>query len=612
MMLSNKYVGSTARVVVYTYIYVFLEWVFLVTKPSFLGVWTLTARVEACLIGVLPFLAVILAVHAGACVLAAVFDRGLEGLGRYLLKLAPALVVAAIVLMLVDNFTYTMFGWGIVKTTWYTVPLYWVLLLGVMWWQLRGVSSYPRLQPGLAAILLVLTCTALLWSLRGLDRYSGERHVSARSGKLPNIVMFAADGVNANHMSAYGYARKTTPNLDAWMDRGMVVDNAFTNSGWTTGSLTSMMTGKYPATTKVLYPPYTLQGIDAYQNLPRILGELGYTNLQETLRYYADGPDLNWKDSFELANGRPVSRDPFDQAPLGWQGPLLFVDNLYQRLSQRILQILMVRRMVDPHAEVTSTEYAKVYGLSDKTRMDRVADFIRHAEQPFFIHIHLMGTHCCNYRPRHKVFSAQSFEDDEARKIAAFDDTILESDQYFGQMMAQLQSRNLLDNTLVIYTSDHTSGWDFRTQVPLVFLFPGAEHRGHVSTTIELIDVAPTVLDYLQVPVPAWMEGKSLLGSGFERNRPVFSIYRVEREHFETEENDRLARTVNMGPPTYGLSLMGLVVCQRWYIMNLKTRSVIGGNISEYRDKCPAALLPDKDEAAQMMTRHLNDRGIRF
>ncbi|HET7588347.1 MAG TPA: sulfatase-like hydrolase/transferase [Gammaproteobacteria bacterium] len=628
-MAVNEYVRATARVVLYAFAYVLLEWLFLVTKPSFLGAWSLPEQFNALLVGVVPFLAAALGLHAISCLAAFSVSRLFPQTGgiSILLKVVPALIAAAIVLMLVDNFTYTVFGWGIVDTTWVTAPFYWLLALLVFIYYVRRQPGAFKYRPLLATVLVLASGAALAWPFYAVGDVVDSGYASSWGGdRLPNIVMFAADGVNAGHTSAYGYARETTPNLDRYLGRALIADNAFTNSGWTTGSLTSMMTGKYPATTKVLYPPYTLKGRDAYENLPRILRTLGYASIQETVRYYADGADLNWAGSFDFANGRAIDWSPLGAWTPVFQGPLMFSDRLYQRLADRVGQLLFIKKMVNRYEAVTSNEYAEVYGISDKVRMEHVFDFIKRTRRPFFVHIHLMGTHCCGYHPQDPHFSARDFSGWTETKMARFDDTILQSDRYFGQLMALLSKRHLLDNTLVIYSSDHAAGWDFRSRVPLIFLFPGSAHSGHIKATTQLLDVAPTILDYLNVPVPEWMEGQSLLQGNLDPHRPVFSIYRMTRKHFDTDNGDTLARVVHMGPPTYGLQTMGMVVCRRWYLLSLDDGKVKAGTIGNYQNKWRAtagatdssAPCPDDDhrptnqEARVMMSRFLHARGFQF
>ncbi len=630
-MTGADYIRSSGRTVLYVYAYVALEWLFFVTKPSFLSTWSPADRLNILLAGALPFVLVALALHALCCMAAFAVSRSsrLDGRAELLLRITPALITAAIALMLVDNFTYTMFGWGIVSTTVYTAPLYWLFGLLVFILHLRRQPVPLRHKPVFAGALVLMSGAALLWLMHASAAYSEAEYHSAWDGpRLPNIIMFASDGVTADHMSAYGYTNETTPNLDAYMGRALVADHAFTNSVMTTGSLSSMMTGKHPATTKLLLPPHTLKGKDAYQHLPRILRKLGYRSLQETVRYYADGADLNWQESFDRANGRTVQWLPSNQLSFALQGPLELDGQLYDRLSDRIGQLLFIRRMVSGFADVTSREdMARVNGTSDDVRMQRVFDFIQNTQQPFFIHIHLLDTHCCKFQlSAHEMHFLRSNKRTRAqRKSAGFDDTVLRADGYFGQMMDLLKQQGLLDNTLVVFTSDHDKGWDFRSPVPLVFLFPGGAHKGHIAETTQLLDVAPTILDYLKVDVPKWMEGQSLLHDRLPPARPVYTIFQIGRVHVSTEQDSWLARAVDVGPPSYGLETLGMVVCDRWYLMNTHTGNVTSGAVGAFDNKmrappgaplaaspCSQGDWPEEQEAGSMMHRYLEQRGFNF
>lgn len=620
-VIQSQYRDSTARVVLYAYLYVLLEWLFFVTKPSFLSHWPALDRATALLVGALLFVILPLLAHGVSCAFAFACSMSSRAasLEKWLLRLVPTVVAVAIALMLVDNFSYTLFGWGVFRTNTYTIPFYWLGCACLLFVHIRRTpTSLPgknRFALALFAVLLIAACTVWL----GSSRYPGSQYRSRLAkSDLPNIIMFASDGVNADHMSAYGYAHKTTPNLDSYLDRALIADNAFTNSGWTTGSIVSMLTGKYPATTKVLYPPYTLQGKDAYQSLPRILQKLGYASLQESMRYYADAADLNMQQAFDAANGRDIAPTPLDNAPLAMQAPLQFSGRLGDRLVERAGHLLLLTKMNNPHAAVTSGEDDKVYGTADATRMGRVLDFIDHAKKPFFVHVHLMGTHYSARRPAALRDSApledpalEQIREKEAR-LAEFDENVLQSDRYFGELMDRLAERKLLQNTLVIYSSDHATEWDFRPRVPLIFLFPGATHTGRISAPTQLLDIAPTVLDTLGVNVPNWMEGQSLTRGELDPGRPVFSSYRVSMVQFDSEQRDRLARASETGPPTYGLSLMGMVVCQRWYILRTDDGQILTGANDNHRNQCQDNSIPTNDEARNMMLAHLQERGFRF
>src|SRR5690606_2855705 len=199
--MRRQFIDSTARTVCYAFLFVFLEWLFLATKPSFLSTWPWADRVLALFSAALPFIAAALALHLVACVAAWIAGRaGRQRVADGLLRLAPALATAAIALLLVDNFTYTMFGWGIVRTTTATAIPYWIGLLLVVLWQLRRT---PGRWPGrgwLAAALVLAGVGAAGWALQNGPGLVDAAPGGVRGQRLPNIILFAADGVNADYM----------------------------------------------------------------------------------------------------------------------------------------------------------------------------------------------------------------------------------------------------------------------------------------------------------------------------------------------------------------------------------------------------------------------------
>jgi hypothetical protein len=63
---------------------------------------------------------------------------------------------------------------------------------------------------------------------------------------VPNVLFITLDTLRADHVSAYGYSRATTPNLDRFARQGVLFENAFSNASWTLPSHASMLTGRYP------------------------------------------------------------------------------------------------------------------------------------------------------------------------------------------------------------------------------------------------------------------------------------------------------------------------------------------------------------------------------
>jgi arylsulfatase A-like enzyme len=619
-------VAALALTAALAFAIVFAEWLFLVTMPSFLRSLAPVLRFEALFVGGLALLGAALAVALAAAIAAlAIGFAGGRG-GRLVLAIGPAAALVVLLVVLIDNFTRTLlsFGFGDGGAAGRVAGIAVVALLAV-WAMRRTRAAIARLAALAASTLVVLTLLAAAPGALGLTLWAaavagagpdlvGRLVAAAPPGPLPNILVFAADGVTADHVSAYGYPRPTTPALDRLLAESLVAENAFTNSARTTGALTALMTGRHATTTKVLYPPHILLGEDAYLQLPRLLRQLGYRAVQETARYYADGPELNWRDSFDSANRRVTATRP--PAPdvgreLALQAPREFHRVLTDRLHRRFAGLVTAAPQVDPFAALISKEDARVYGFSDEDRVARVREFIAAGDgRPFFAHLHLMETHCCAFRPDKPYFSAAPGLAEQELAMARFDDTIRESDLLFGELLDFLRDRGELERTIVVYFSDHSHHWDFRGRVPLVIRFPGGAHAGRLRHDVQLLDIAPTLLDALGIPVPEWMEGDSLLAGEPPPLRPIFSTTELLRSHFRTTNDESLAQLVGAGPPRYGLRQMGMAVCNAWYLFDLASGTTEWGPIPGHTAPCAFDSLPTPDAATGAIREHLVSRGF--
>ncbi len=610
------------------YFHLLMEWLFFATKPSFLSLLSLLEQVRILFGASLPFILYGLAVLTPLLVIEPATRRKAPKFRSLsLLAIGPGIFATAMAIMQIDNFTYIVFDFGIARATGSQAYLY---LAGVVALFLFLIYIFSReIVAGLARrrLLQRSTMTIVLVSisiastiLRAVTpmHYHAMRHgLGAEKRQLPNILFIAADGVDADHLSAYGYHRRTTPYMDEFLDDALIVENAITNCGHTPGSLTSMLTGKLPTTTKVISSPHALAGQDAYQHLPGILKGLGYETLQETIHTYGDGPDLNMKQAFDVANGKILRRPSLLNLPGGisrrfaWE--ILFHDKLLERISGRILHLAGIKRMDDGVRMVKSSGA----NAGDQIRIARSLDFMKKRAGPFFVHIHLMDTHCCYFRPTRRLFSAgsskpaiETTEDyfDTENHDNYYDDAILSTDWHLGQVLGWLERSGKIENTLIVYSSDHSEGWRITRRVPLIFRFPQGEYAGRLQKTAQLLDVAPTVLDYLDVEIPQWMEGESLLRpEELSALRPIFSASDLT-EISPQDQNWR--ENAEWDPPLYGLEAMALVLCHRWYKLNRRTGEKIKGEITNHSAPCPDSTFPSLAGIAGLLAGHLEERGL--
>ncbi len=505
---------SLTQLLLVVFLYVLLEWLFFATKASFLSLLPFREQWQVLFVAALPFLGYGLAIHVPLLLAALALRRRAPRLSRVLPAIGAAASATALGLLQLDNFTYIVFGFGIVHTSGLPRVLYLAgtaaLLLLLIYYlqreQAAGVAGRRlRLRVFAAAALVAVAVGLALLRASSPARHRGlaaDLEVAAPAGgRLPNVLLLAADGVDADHLAAYGYERRTTPHLDALIDDSLVVENAVANSPKTSASLISMLTGRLPTTTRLIHgPPHVLRAADAYRHLPGILKDLGYGTRQETIREWGDGADLNMRRAFDVANGRTLkgarsgARRRLGLPPrlaerFAWEQ--LFHDKLVDRIGERVLHVLGVARMENKLGTVKPVTTEMAWGTDDQTRVDRAIEFMKGSEGPFFAHLHLIGTHCCSYRPERRHFSAGSSkagietqEDaDDAQNLSDFyDDTILSSDWHLGRILAWLEDSGELEKTVIVYSSDHGMGWDLYRRVPLILRFPHGEHRGRLVT----------------------------------------------------------------------------------------------------------------------------------
>lgn len=598
-----------------TFAYMSMEWIFIVTKPSFLDTFTTLNKLGALLhANAITSLGVSILVAAIFLLSRIPALRRFEAMLFRLGALLPAGIFAAMFLLWIDNFTYTMFKAGIVYSTGIWRGAYALLFLVLVYICFREIH---RLLPGLAAKahnLRVLRAAAMVWMLLVLlpamflvlrvpNRADAGLAAAADTAKTkPHILVLTGDGINAANMSVYGYERETTPFLDTLADTSLVAQNALTNSANTTGSLISMYTSKSPVTVGVIYAPNILTGADSYQHLPGMLKTLGYRTVQITIPHYADAYSLNVLSGFDFANGQAKS-DSVLLTTLSRYLPYhtaYFFYDTGNRIIDRLRHIFYNKVMTNPYdmVEGKSTRYL------DKDRMERLVYEINHATQPLFVHVHFLGTHGPKFTIQKPVFSAggASTEDWDTD---FYDDAILEFDENVRSIYDLLDEYGMLDSTILVVGSDHGKRWSAVQRIPLMIHFPNGENAGTVPGNVQIVDLAPTILDYMDMQIPVWMEGESLFQLG-KRQRPIIG---VSSASVERAENGKMELNDALKPPFYQFGTVNLSTCQNWYKIKLADMELTSGVLEGYIEPCKAEDMLSQDEALEAISDFFEQRG---
>ena len=273
-----------------------------------------------------------------------------------------------------------------------------------------------------------------------------------------DIVVVTIDALRADHVSAYGYARKTTPNIDRLAARGARFEHAYCPTPHTSYSVTSMMTGKY------MRP---LLGMGAGEDSETWAGYL---------RHYG----------FRTAAFYPPA--------------IFFIDeHRFRRMK----------------AEGLGFEYRKEEFAAPELRRTQITDYVTNApkDKPLFLWVHLFEPHePYVLHPEHRFGGEGSIE--------AYDSEIATADDEVGMIVEAVERRR--PGAIVVVSADHgeefgdhggryhgTTVYEEQVRVPLVVVAPGVP-PGVVSAPVQTIDLLPTTLAALDVPLPARVRGRDL------------------------------------------------------------------------------------------------------
>jgi len=310
---------------------------------------------------------------------------------------------------------------------------------------------------------------ALSVSATGVPVLSAAADDVKRDDRL-NVLLVTLDTTRADRIGAYGYPKAETPVLDSLARDGVRFANTYCSTPLTLPSHCSILTGTYPLRHKVRNNGAYYLADDAV-TLAERLKENGYA----TSAFVAS---FNTDSRFGLGQGFDVYDDRFGE--------------------DEMLKTFRSERKADEVADVF------IAWLGAKPR------------ERFFSWVHFFDPHA-PYEPPSPY--KERFAGDP------YDGEIAFMDHELGRIIGALRAKGLLDRTLVVVAGDHGESlgehgendhgifiYDATIKVPLILSAPGNLPRGlAVDKRVRLIDIMPTVLDALKIPVNPEAQGKSLL-----------------------------------------------------------------------------------------------------
>lgn len=405
----------------------------------------------------------------------------------------------------------------------------------------------------------------------------------------PNVLVIVVDTLRADHLSAYGYARATSPNFDRLAQQGVRFENAISASSWSLPSHVSLLTGRYQFEHGVgsvqpeLWLGWGNKGMGGFPTLGEALEQKGYrTGAFSANRTYFSR-DLGFGRGFvHFEDYFHSASDAFVRTLYGREFARIYLKRSERSLVKRMLRKFGFTSLLDQDAE-GSGSYGGAFGVRKRAEVvNREAmDWVdRDRQRPFFAFLNYFDVHDPYGAPRAYPKPAWPQETD----LDAYDNGAKYVDDCIGSLMEELGRRGLTNNTLVVITSDHgeslgqhhlrTHGkalyWEL-IHVPLAIWYPGHVPANiRVKTPVTNAAIPATVMDLLGAGVRSAFPPPSLRTLWQTGGAPSWPNPLSELAHNAiSDKEDQIARTL---VPTASTGAMKTLVTTQWQFITHETK----------------------------------------
>jgi arylsulfatase A-like enzyme len=334
----------------------------------------------------------------------------------------------------------------------------------------------------------LLGLAGLLW-LAGAQLGWGAGE--ARKPFRPNVLLIVMDTARADHLSCYGYGKRTTPNIDRIAAEGVLFEQAISPGPWTLPSHATFFTGLYPRDHKTTAQNWNLgaefttlaeelaaagYNTAGFSNNPWVAGNTGITQGFQTF------VDM-WRDSRQRRKGDDGA-EPTVKLLLEW------IDSPATKRPFFVFVNLMEPHL--PYDPPEGFESGFIAGGADPAQLAELRGWKHPREVGYILRV-----------PGFEVTS------DQFRLLGAlYDGEIAYLDSKLDELVRGLEKRDLLEDTMLIVTSDHgehlgdhglmdhkMSVYDALIRVPLIIRYPRAVPKGvRVRGQVQTNDLFVTVL----------------------------------------------------------------------------------------------------------------------
>lgn len=351
-----------------------------------------------------------------------------------------------------------------------------------------------------------------------------ERH------EYTNVIMISLDILRPDHLGAYGYKKGTSPNIDRLAKQSVLFENAIAQSYLTPVAHMSVITGQYPRIHGMVSFEVHKNQVEEH-SLPMILNHYGYetaaivSSPEFFMRYdTASGKNVNPKDIFS-DHFNYFGRTMPDASGSVRVNPSAALDWLKSNKDKKFFLWVETGMLHPPYAQTVPEPYKSRFDPPNYTpfyerfpiRLGRES-VDRGVPTEALFHVY-KGDYYLDFEP---IYHLEQKDVDFIR--GRYDAGIYYTDMFIGDLLKQLDDLKLSGKTLVVFHSIHGESlgehgyyfhhdvFDTEIKTALMFRLPDNERGGsRIARQVQSIDIMPTILDYLQIPLDEEAQGVSLL-----------------------------------------------------------------------------------------------------
>jgi arylsulfatase A-like enzyme len=322
----------------------------------------------------------------------------------------------------------------------------------------------------------------------------------------PDLIVIVVDTLRADHLGCYGYGRPTSPNLDQFAADGILFENAFAQSSWTSPSIASLFTSLYPSAHGVTTFASALPA--ALPTMAEVLQRQGFKTSGLSANFVhiikRKGFARGFDTFAELHRQATAEEEAEFARRVAADAQTVTTRAIEAAASARGSRLFLYVHYMDPHSTYSPPEPFR-------------GRFVRPYDGPF--------TGGTEQLKRVVQGELQVNDADLRRLVDLYDAEIAFVDAEIGRLFRELRKLDRFDNAVVVVLSDHgeefgdhggvfhgVTLYDEMTRVPLLVRLPSGRRAGsRVEQVVPLVDLGPTLLQLVGLQDDRTTQGRSIV-----------------------------------------------------------------------------------------------------